>query len=116
MELYITGIIFIVAGVLHFVFPKSYKKIMPRYIPAHLIMVYLSGIFEILFGVLLLIPATQTIGAVGLAFLLVAVFPANLYMAQRMQQKGNKYAWIAWFRLPFQGVLIWWVLTFSPWL
>lgn len=116
MELYVTGIIFCIAGILHFVFPSFYKKIMPPYIPAHYTMIYLSGLFEVLFGVLLMIPKTQTIGAVGIGLLLIAVFPANLYMAQRMQQKGKKYAWAAWLRLPLQLLLIWWVMTFSPWL
>ena len=50
------GLLFVLAGVAHFVRPGIYLKIMPPYLPWHLELVYLSGLFEILLGVLFLIP------------------------------------------------------------
>lgn len=85
---------------------------MPPYLPAHYFLIYFSGFLEILFGILLLFPETKTVAIYGLVLLLLAVFPANIYMAQRMQEKKHKYSWIAWLRLPLQLVLIWWVVMY----
>ena len=68
-------------GTLHFVRPKPFVRIVPKYLPAPLTLVYVSGFFEILGGVGLLIPATRAWAAWGLIALYVAVFPANLYVA-----------------------------------
>jgi uncharacterized membrane protein len=110
--LYTMSAIYILAGVLHFVFPKPFVKIVPKYIPYRLGAVYLSGFFEILFGIGLLFPATQSYAAIGIILLLIAVFPANLYMAQRMKEKKNNYAWVAFARLPLQLVLIYWAWVY----
>jgi len=103
---------YIVAGLNHFINPRIYLAIMPPYVPAHRFMVSLSGIAEIILGVGLLFPATQSVSAWGLIFLLIVVFPANVYMAT--SPKFNKFpAWLRWFRLPLQGVLIWWAYLFT---
>ncbi|HYW52055.1 MAG TPA: DoxX family protein [Gemmatimonadaceae bacterium] len=110
-SLVITGLAFIVAGVLHFVIPKVYLSIMPRYLPSPLTLVYVSGVFEILGGAGLLLPATRTAAAVGLILLLLAVFPANIEMLRLAQARGASAPFIAacWLRLPLQLLLIWWV-------
>jgi uncharacterized membrane protein len=76
------AVLFIGAGVLHFVAPATYLHIMPPYLPAPLALVYLSGAAEIAGGVGLLIPATRQLAGWGLILLLLAVFPANVYMLQ----------------------------------
>jgi uncharacterized membrane protein len=103
---------FLLAGVLHFLRPAMYMKIMPPYIPWPMAMVYLSGAGEILGGVGLLIPRTRRSAAVGLVALLVAVFPANVYMATNPVEAGASSLPPAalWGRLLLQPVLIWWVL------
>src|SRR5437016_5899211 len=78
---YVFGAFFILAGVIHFQAPEFYLKIMPPYLPWHLELVYLSGVFEVLLGALLFLPATTSLAAWGLIALLVAIFPANLHMA-----------------------------------
>jgi uncharacterized membrane protein len=80
--------------------------------PWHLAMVRVSGFFEILGGVGLLIPQTRRAAAWGLVALLFAVFPANLYTATNPIQAGTVSIapWVRWARLPLQIVLIWWVL------
>ena len=95
------------AGSLHFVIPNYYMKIMPPYIPWHLAMVYISGAAEIAGGAGLQIPLLRRAAAWGLVALLIAVFPANVYMAT----SAPAFSWILWARLPLQGVLIWWVLA-----
>jgi uncharacterized membrane protein len=79
--LWLLGILFVAAGVNHFVRPDFYVKIMPPYLPWHLELVYLSGVAEIVLGVLVLIPKWRSLAAWGLIALLVAVFPANIHMA-----------------------------------
>ena len=68
------------AGTLHFIKPDFYLKIMPPYLPLHLELVYLSGFFEIALGVLLLVPRLSRFAAWGIIALLIAVFPANIYV------------------------------------
>ncbi|SUX47297.1 DoxX family protein [Chryseobacterium indoltheticum] len=102
----------IIAGILHFVKPHFFMKIMPDYIPYHLQMVYISGAVEILCGILLLFPETQKLGAYLCIALLIAVFPANIEMAKKFYQIHHKYFWLTVLRLPLQVVLIWWAYQF----
>jgi uncharacterized membrane protein len=108
----IAAVFYIAAGSLHFIRPEPYLRIMPPYIPWHAAMVRVSGAFEILGGLGLPVPATRRAAACGLVVLLIAVFPANLYMAMHPVEAGA--AGIApvlrWGRLPIQAVLIWWLL------
>ena len=101
-------VLFVAAGVNHFVFPKFYLKIMPPYLPWHLALVYISGAAEIAGGLGLLIPGTRRLAAWGLIALLIAVFPANIHAA--LHGVGGSFPdWILWARLPFQIVFIAWV-------
>ncbi|MEX0846005.1 MAG: DoxX family protein [Balneolaceae bacterium] len=103
--------IFILAGILHFIKPKFYLRIMPNYIPYHKMMVYISGAAEILGGVGLLIPATQGFAAWGLILLLFAIFPANFDMACKGYKKRGltRYTWLLIGRLPLQFLLMFWI-------
>ena len=96
-------------GIKHFIEPEYFLSIVPPYLPYHLELVYISGLFEILFGLLILFPKYRYYGAIGLILLLVAVFPANIYLAQSKEAKEAIGATqeIATWRLPIQGVLIW---------
>ena len=106
-----TGFAFIFSGVSHFLMPGKFMEMMPPVLPAPLFLVYLSGVFEILGGIGLMIPATQSHAAIGLVLLLLAVFPANIYVALNNVQLGGvmNYAVYQWLRLPMQLVLMAWV-------
>ena len=110
---YILAFILIFAGIMHFAKPYFFIKIMPTYIPYHLKLVYISGIVEILCGILLLFPQTQTIGAWLTISLFIAVFPANIQMAKDFYVVNHPYLWLAILRLPLQLVLIWWAFIFT---
>jgi uncharacterized membrane protein len=112
IALVVAAFFYIGAGTLHFLKPESYLRIVPPYIPWHPAMVEVSGFFEILGGVGLLIPRTRRAAAWGLVALLIAVFPANLYMATNPVQAGagSIAPALRWGRLPLQLILIWWVL------
>lgn len=72
---------FVLAGANHFINPDFYLRIMPPFLPAPLFLVYLSGVIEIVLGAALLVPRFSLSAAYGLTALLIAVFPANIYMA-----------------------------------
>jgi uncharacterized membrane protein len=108
----VTAVFYIAAESLHFIKPAPYLRIIPAYIPRHAAMVRISGAFEILGGLGLLVPATRRAAAWGLVMLLIAVFPANLYMSVHPVEAGA--AGIApvlrWGRLPLQALLVWWLV------
>jgi uncharacterized membrane protein len=112
IALLLTALFFVIAGSLHFLRPEPYVKIVPPYIPLPLIMVYISGVAEIAGGVGILLPAVRRAAGWGLVALLIAVFPANIYMAlDHVQATANPLpVWVLWARLPLQFVLIWWTL------
>ncbi len=106
------AVLYIVAGIMHFVKPRVYESIMPPYIPSHRLMVWLSGVAEVLLGVGLFFSVTRVWAAWGIAFLLIAIFPANLYMAT--SPKFHRFPkWVVWGRLPLQAVLIAWALHYT---
>jgi uncharacterized membrane protein len=106
----VLGVVFIVAGVMHFVAPGTYGKIMPPMLPAPLLLVYVSGVCELLGGVGLLVPGTRRWAAWGLVALLVAVWPANVYMAMVPGRFPGIPLWALWARVPLQIPLILWAL------
>jgi len=101
-------------GILHFVDPEPFVRIVPPYLPAPLLLVYVSGVFEILGGAGLLPKRTRRAAGCGLIALYIAVFPANLHMALNDIPFGDAPAdpVLLWGRLPLQLVFIvwaWWV-------
>ena len=104
---------FVFAGVMHFVIPRAYKRIMPPYVPAHDAMVYASGVAEIAGGAGLMVARTRRPAGWWLIATLIAVFPANLHMALHPEEfsKVPGGAPALWARLPLQGVFIAWVLA-----
>ena len=101
------AIFMIGAGTMHFMSPQFYLKIMPPYLPFHLELVYLSGFFEFLFGVLLLVPRCSRLAAYGIFALLIAVFPANIFLYQH-QELLPASPMVHFLRLPLQAVFLLW--------
>jgi uncharacterized membrane protein len=97
-------------GVLHFTAPDFFVKIVPDYLPAHVLLVMVSGVFEILGGVGILVPRARKAASFGLVALYLAVFPANVNMLLHPEIAPDVPLWVLWARLPLQGVLIAWAL------
>ena len=112
-SLYIMAVLYVLAGIFHFLRPRMYAGIMPRWLPAHLPLVYVSGACEILLGILLVPEATRTMAAWGIIALLIAVFPANIQMMVNYFHHNNSMKWLTVARLPLQLVLIWWAWRFG---
>ena len=101
---------YISVGVKHFLDPYWFLHIIPPYLKSiGLELVYISGFFEVLLGVLILVPKYRKIAAYGIILLLIAVYPANIYLAfNDIPQKliGISSFKASWVRLPLQFVLI----------
>ena len=107
--LWALALVMVAIGVLHFVRPKPFIRIVPKYLPAPAALVYISGFFEIAGGIGLLVPATRVAAAWGLIALYISVFPANLYMLTdnvSLDPRKPIPRWLLWARLPFQLVFI----------
>lgn len=99
------------AGVAHFILPQPFIDIVPDYLPAAALLVYISGAAEIAGGLGLLLPKTRQAAAWGIVALLIAVFPANIHMAINHTIPAGMPeppAWALWARLPLQFVMILW--------
>ena len=109
---WIFAALFVAGGFGHFVKTDVYIRIMPPYLPYHRALVLLSGVFEVVLGILLLVPTTSRPAAWGLIALLVAVFPANVYMYQN-PDKYSVSPMLLLLRLPVQAVLILWAYAYT---
>ena len=109
---WIFAALFVVGGVGHFVATEIYMRIMPPYLPYHRALVLLSGVFEIVLGILLLVPRFSRLAAWGLILLLLAVFPANITMYQHREQFPLP-PMVLLLRLPLQGLLIFWAWAYT---
>ena len=105
---WLAAIFFIIAGIGHLVKPEMYLKIMPPYLPAPSMLVLISGVAEVAGGLGLLIRPVRRAAGWGLIALLIAVFPANIYMLQH-PELFQIAPWILWARLPLQAAFIAWV-------
>ena len=106
ISVYVMGIFYIIVGIKHFQDPSWFVQIVPPILPYKYELVYISGFFEVLLGILLMIPRFQSIAAKGLMALLICVYPAHIYLAQTNGVALGVSPLIAWGRLPFQFVFI----------
>lgn len=109
--LYAMAIFYLTMGVMHFVKPRLFISIIPPFIPVPKLVNKLVGSIEVGLGIGLLFEASRTEAAYGIILLLIAVFPANLYMYQRKHLGIPK--WLLLIRLPIQLVLIGWAYMYT---
>lgn len=112
-HLYLMASIYILAGLNHFRKPKMYVKIIPPYFPNPKLLNILSGLAEIIFGLLLCLPAYSHFGAYGIILLLIAFFTVHIYMLQDKKASFGLPRWILILRLPLQLLLIYWAYLYT---
>jgi uncharacterized membrane protein len=105
----------VTAGTLHFMVPEPYLRIMPPLLPHPLLLVWISGAAEIAGGLGLLLKGTRRAAAWGLIAMLVAVAPANIYMAMAHVPFPGIFGhtWAQWLRVPLQLPLIAWAWIYT---
>ena len=104
----IVGLFLGFAGIMHFASPSFFNDIVPPWLPpSESFWTYLSGVVELIVAYLLLRPSTRRIGAVAAIWLLIGVYPANLYMAWDWRDEPLSDQVVSYGRLPFQCLFIW---------
>jgi uncharacterized membrane protein len=114
----IAGIVFVFAwfflgGIAHFVLTDTEMRIVPPYIPWPRVVVWISGVFELLGAAGLLWHRTRPAAGIGLFLLTLAVTPAHVYMLQRPELFDVPY-WALVLRLPVQAALLG-LIAWSTW-
>ena len=99
---------YIVAGFMHFIKPRMYMRIMPRYLPAHKELVYASGAAEVLLGFGLLFSETKDLAIFGIIAMLLVFLLVHFYMLSSKKAGAGIPAWALVLRIPLQFFLIWW--------
>ena len=103
------AVLFTGAGLAHFLWPSVFVRIVPPYLPRPLLLVYLSGVAEVLGGIGVLVPALRPYAGWGLLLLLCAVVPVHVYMVRHPEAFSQIPLWALSARLPLQFVLMAWV-------
>ena len=106
---FFAGPVMVAAGINHFVNPGFYLRMIPQALPAHEALVYGSGVAEILGALGTMHPRTRRPAGWFLIALLVAVFPANVYMAANPSRFSSIPHWALLARLPLQVLFVYWV-------
>ncbi|WP_373071977.1 MauE/DoxX family redox-associated membrane protein [Zeaxanthinibacter enoshimensis] len=111
-HLYLMSAMFILAGIMHFIYPKAYLRIMPRYLPRPLTLVYASGIAEIALGIGLCFPATINYSVYGILLMLTVFLLVHIHMLTGKKAAAGFPVWLLVLRLPVQFLLIYWAYSY----
>ncbi len=114
-HLYLMAAIYIFAGMMHFIKPKVYLRIMPRYLPNPKLLVSLSGAVEIMLGIGLCFPSTKNIAISGIIAMLMVFLLVHFYMLSGKKAGAGIPQWVLLLRIPLQfGLMYWayWYLQF----
>ncbi|MGB0176837.1 MAG: DoxX family protein [Owenweeksia sp.] len=112
-DVYIMALLYIAAGISHFIIPRLYQRIVPPFIPWPKATVFWSGVAEIILGLALCFPALRSQAALGVIILLILVFPANIYQLTNVKARLGLPVWLLILRLPIQLVLIYWAYLYT---
>ena len=107
----IYGAIMLFAGIMHFKKPRMFMSIVPAILPFKKMIVWISGIAEMAVGILLLLSRCTQFAGKMLTWLLILVWPANVYMAMKNKplKRGQKpQPILLWARVLLQWPLIQW--------
>jgi uncharacterized membrane protein len=106
--LYIMAGMYIIAGLMHFIKPKVYVRVMPKYLPNHKALVYWSGIAEILLGIGLCVPMLKNSSIYGVIAMLSVFLMVHFYMLSGEKAAAGIPKWLLILRIPLQFGLMYW--------
>ena len=107
-HLYAMAFMYIFAGLMHFIKPKAYLRIMPRYLPQHKLLIALSGVAEIVLGIGLCIPILKNTSIYGIIVMLSLFLLVHFYMLSGEKAAAGIPKWILLLRIPLQLGLVYW--------
>lgn len=111
-HLYAMAIIYIIAGFMHFIKPRIYMRIMPKYLPNHKMLVYLSGFAEIVLGLGICFTSTKVIAVYGIILMLLIFLLVHFYMLSGEKASAGIPKWILILRIPLQFLLMYWAYLY----
>ncbi|PKA99416.1 putative membrane protein [Flavobacteriaceae bacterium MAR_2009_75] len=109
---YLMATLYVLAGINHFIKPRMYRRIIPKYLPNPKFLVILSGIIEISLGLAMLFMVTKNYALYGIILMLVAFLPVHLYMLSDPKAAMGLPKWLLFVRLPIQFLLMYWAFTY----
>ena len=110
--LYIMAVLYIIAGIMHFIKPKMYMRIMPKYLPNHKALVLWSGAVEIVFGIGLFFAEFRDLALVGIIAMLFVFLLVHVFMLTNKESSTKIPKWILILRVPLQFVLMYWAWVY----
>ncbi|WP_047247699.1 DoxX family protein [Maribacter thermophilus] len=111
-HLYLMGAMYVLAGLMHFIKPRVYMRIMPRYLPYHKTLVYLSGLCEIILGLGVCFSPTKNLSVYGLVTMLILFLLVHFYMLSSKKAAAGIPTWLLILRIPLQLLLIYWAYQY----
>lgn len=111
-HLYLMAVLYIAAGINHFIKPKIYLRIMPLYLPKHKLLVYLSGITEIFLGIMVCVPLVKNISLFFIIAMLTVFLLVHFYMLSSKKASAGLPKWMLVLRIPIQFLLIYWAYSY----
>lgn len=111
-HLYLMGTMYVLAGLMHFIKPKIYMRIMPRYLPYHKSLVFLSGLFEVILGIGVCFTITKDLSVYGLIMMLTLFLLVHFYMLSGKKASARIPIWLLILRIPIQFLLIYWAYQY----
>ena len=107
-HLYLMAFMYFLAGIMHFIKPKMYMRIMPRYLPNHKLLVLLSGVAEIILGIALCFSVTKNLAIYGIILILFVFLMVHFYMLSSEKASAGLPKWVLIIRIPLQFFLMYW--------
>lgn len=111
-HLYVMAITYIGAGIMHFVKPKMYMRILPGYLPGHKFLVNLSGLVEIVLGIALFFSMTKDVAIYSIIVMLTFFLPAHIHMLVDKKASMGLPKWMLIWRIPLQFALMYWAFWY----
>lgn len=111
-HLYLMALIYVIAGLMHFIHPKMYLRILPGYLPGHKLLVIISGIAEIILGIAICFSTTKNIALYAIIAMLTFFLPAHFHMLFNKKASMGIAKWILVARIPLQFVLMLWAFWY----
>ncbi len=112
-HLYLMATMYVIAGINHFRTPRLYLKIIPNYLPKPELLNYLSGLIEIILGVLLCFKQTSSLAAWLLILMLIVFYMTHFYMLQNKNASLGLPKWFLSLRLFLQLGLMYWAFQYT---
>ena len=109
------SLVFAFTALGHFVKTSEMTQMLPPWVPMRVQLIYLTGIFEFLAAIAILIPSLSRYTGIILCIFLVLILPSNIYAAIQRVDFGGHAAGPAYLlvRIPLQLFLIGWIFWFA---